>query len=123
MFPRNSIVHNDFNHIQGAHAPRSVMNERPSNTLGKASLFLSIPALSLVFCTGLCAGVGKEQGWLAQASTLLFVFGATFAFVGLIAAFVGLAGVFIRPRLIAIVGLILGLCAVLLFAAVVNGVK
>jgi hypothetical protein len=100
------------------------MNEtRPSNTLGKASLILSVPALSLVFCTGLCAGVGQQQGWLAQASTLLFVFGATFAFVGLIAAFVGLVGLFVRPRAVAIVGCLLGAAAVVLFGAILNAVK
>jgi hypothetical protein len=93
------------------------------NTLGKTSLFLSVPALSLVFCTGLCAGVGKEQGWLARVSVLLFVFGATFAFVGLIAAFIGFIGVFVRPRATALVGCVLGACAVLLFGAILNAVK
>jgi hypothetical protein len=93
------------------------------NTLGKTSLFLSVPALSLVFCTGLCAGVGKEQGWLAQTGVLLFVFGATFAFVGLIAAFIGFVGVFVRPRATAFVGCVLGVCAVLLFGAILSAAK
>ncbi len=95
----------------------------PSNTLGKASLLLSVPALSLVFCIGLCAGVGKQQGWLVHASILLFVFGATAAFVGLIAAFLGLVGAFVRPRVTAVVGCVLGVCAVLLFGAILNAVK
>jgi hypothetical protein len=93
------------------------------NTLGKTSLFLSVPALSLVFCTGLCAGVGKEQGWLARAGVLLFVFGATFAFVGLIAAFIGFIGIFVRPRATAVVGCVLGACSVLLFGAILNTMK
>jgi hypothetical protein len=96
---------------------------QPPNTLGKTSLFLSVPALSLVFCTGLCAGVGKEQGWIARAGVLLFVFGATFAFVGLIATFIGFIGTFVRPRATAVVGCILGACAVLLFGAILNAVR
>jgi hypothetical protein len=106
-------------------AEQDMRDDQPShpNTLGKTSLFLSIPALSLVFCTGLCAGIGKEQGWLAKAGVLLFVFGATSAFVGLISAFIGLIGVFVRPRATAIVGLVLGMVAVLLFGAVLNAVK
>lgn len=94
-----------------------------TNTLGKTSLILSIPALTFVFCTGLCAGVGKQQGWLASAGTLLFVFGASFAFVGLIAAFVGFIGIFVRPRAVALVGCVLGILAVLLFVAIVNGLN
>lgn len=101
----------------------SANSPRHPNTLGKTSLFLSVPALSLVFCTGLCAGVGKEQGWLVHLGVLLFVFGATFAFVGLIASVIGLVGVFVRPRATAIVGCVLGGCAVLLFGAILNAVK
>jgi hypothetical protein len=88
-----------------------------------ASLLLSVPALILVFCTGLCAGVGKQQGWLAQASVLLFVFGATFAFVVLIAGFLGLVGAFVRPRAVAVVGCVLGACAVLLFGAILSAAR
>lgn len=94
-----------------------------SNTLGKTSLFLSVPAITRVFCTGLCAGLGHQQGWLARVGVLLFLFGATFAFVGLISAFIGLVGVFVRPRATAIVGCVLGLLTVLLFAAILNAVK
>jgi hypothetical protein len=71
----------------------------------------------------LLAGVGKEQGWLAQAGVLLFVFGATFAFVGLIAAFIGFVGVFVRPRATAVVGCVVGVCAVLLFGAILSAAK
>jgi hypothetical protein len=102
----------------------NAMHEIPeTNTLGKASLFLSIPALSFVFCTGLCAGVGKEQGWLANVGTLLFLCGATAAFVGLLAGLIGLVGIFARPRAAALVGVVLGIAAVLLFGAILNAIK
>lgn len=96
---------------------------RPSNTLGKTSLLLSVPALTFVFCTGLCAGLGKQQGWLANVGALLFIFGATFAFVGLIAAFLGFVGAFAKPRAVAVIGCVLGGFAVLLFGAILAGAK
>ena len=95
------------------------------NTLGKASLVLGILATSFVFSVGLCAGVGQQQGWLQAVGTVLFVVGGTFAFVGLLGATLGLAGLFGRnlSRATAIVGIALGLFALLLFAAIVNAVK
>ena len=95
------------------------------NTLGKASLILGILAITLVFSVGLCAGVGKQQGWLPAVGALLFVFGGTFAFAGLIAGLLGFAGLFgaNRSRATAIIGLVLGALTVLLFAARLNYVQ
>ena len=98
---------------------------RQPNTLGKASLVLGILAILFVFSIGLCAGVANQQGWLQAVGTILFLLGGTFAFAGLIAAFLGFAGLFgkNRSRAGAMVGLILGVLALLLFAAVVNSVQ
>lgn len=95
------------------------------NPLGKASLILSILSICFVFSVVLCAGVGKEQGWLRAVSTLLFLFGGTFAFVGLIGAALGLGGLFGRriPRGAAIAGLLLGVCSVLMFLAAVKAAR
>lgn len=95
------------------------------NTLGKASLVLGILASTAVFSTGLCAGVGQQQGWLKHAGPLLFVLGGTFAFLGLVSALLGFGGLFgkHRSRAAAVFGLILGLVALVLFAAIVNAVN
>ena len=94
------------------------------NTLGKASLLLGIFAITFVFSVGLCAGVGKNQGWLQAVGVLLFILGGTFAFAGLVAAFLGFAGLFgsNRSRATAIIGMTLGILTVLLFAAILNAV-
>lgn len=94
-----------------------------SNTLGKTSLFLGLFASVFVFCTGLCAGIGKEQGWLQRVGLLLFIVGATSAFLGLLAVFLGLGGLFTRPRSTAVAGFLLGLLTLFLFAAILNAVK
>jgi hypothetical protein len=101
----------------------SQLQPTPPNTLGKASLFLGIIGIVFVFAVGLCAGVGQQQGWLPVAGPLLFILGGTFAFMGLIAAALGLLGLFSRGRATAIAGLLLGLGTVLLFAAIVNAVN
>jgi hypothetical protein len=95
------------------------------NTLGKASLVLGILASTLVVSVGLCAGVGQEQGWLKHVGPLLFIVGGTFAFLGLVSALLGFGGIFgrNRSRATAIFGLLLGLTAILLFAAIVNAVQ
>jgi hypothetical protein len=81
------------------------------NTLGKASLALSIASLVLVFGIGLCALVGTAQGWAAALATPLFVCGASSAFLGFVGAILGFAGLFgaNRSRATAIVGLALGM--------------
>jgi len=100
------------------------MNQPPpqSNTLGKASLILGILASTFVFMVGLCAGLGKEQGWLPAVGPLLVVLGGTFAFMGLIAALLGFGGLWgrNRSRATAIFGLILGVFTVLLFLAIIQ---
>jgi hypothetical protein len=95
------------------------------NSLGKASLILGILSIVFVFFIGLCAGVGKQQGWLASVGTLLFICGATFAFMGLVGGLLGLGGLFgrRRARATAVAGLLLGFAAVLLFLAIINGAQ
>ena len=94
------------------------------NTLGNASLVLGILGVALVFGIGLCAMVGAQQGWLQVASTVLFVCGASSAFLGFVGMALGLAGLFgaNRSRATAIIGLLLGLSGVCLFFGVINAV-
>src|SRR5262245_45127223 len=95
----------------------------PSNTLGKTSLFLGLFASIFMFCTGLCAGIGKEQGWLQRVGLLFFVVGATSAFMGFLAALLGLGGLLARPRSAAVAGFFLGMLTLFLFAVILNAVK
>lgn len=103
-------------------APPPVLPPPASNTLGKAGLVLGVIASFFVVNVGLCAGVGKEQGWLPHVGPLLFVVGGSFAFLGLLAALFGLTGLFGRRRskATAAVGLLLGLFTVGLFLAIVQ---
>lgn len=91
-----------------------------TNTLGKTSMILGILASFFVVLTGLCAGLGQQQGWLPAVGPLLAVFGGSFAFLGLIAVLLGVLGLFQSGRGVAIAGLLLGLFAVFLFAAILN---
>ena len=92
------------------------------NTLGNASLGLGIASISLVFGIGLCALVGLRQGWIQAAGTPLFVCAASSAFLGLLAAVLGIGGLLgaKRSKASAILGLLLGLGGVCLFAAVLG---
>jgi hypothetical protein len=94
------------------------------NTLGNASLVLGILGLSLVFGIGLCALVGAQQGWLQVAGTVLFVCGASSAFLGFLGLVLGVAGLFgaNSSRATAIIGLLLGLGGICLFLAIVSAV-
>jgi len=94
------------------------------NTVGNASLALGILGISLVFGIGLCALVGVQQGWLQVAGTVLFVCGASSAFLGLLASMLGVAGLIgkNRSRVAAIAGLLLGLGGVCLFLGLLNAV-
>ncbi len=91
-----------------------------SNTLGNASLVLSILSLALVFGIGLCALTGVAQQWIQLIGTPLFVCGGSSAFLGFLGAALGATGLFgkNRTKATAIVGLILGLGGICLFAAV-----
>jgi cytochrome c biogenesis protein CcdA len=95
-----------------------------TNTLGNTSLTLGILGLAFVFGIGLCALVGDQQGWLQVASTILFVCGASSAFLGFIGTMLGLAGLFgaNRSRATAIIGILLGLSGVCMFFGIINAV-
>jgi hypothetical protein len=96
------------------------------NTLGNASLGLGIISAALVFGLGLCALVGLQQGtWIRLAATPLFVCGASSAFLGLLAAGLGLGGLFgsNRSKAAAVVGLVLGLLGVCLFLGVIGAIQ
>ena len=88
-----------------------------SNSLGTASLALGITSSALVFGLAVCAITGVQQGWIRLAGTPLFVCGASSAFLGLLAAAVGTAGLFGagRSRATAIVGIVLGIVGMCLF--------
>lgn len=92
------------------------------NTLGKASLTMGITSIVLVFGLGMCAFAGGAQ--VPIAVNLLFVCGASSAFLGLVAAAVGLGGLFgrNRSRAAAVVGMLLGLAGLCLFLGILNGV-
>lgn len=100
------------------------MSETPSphqpNTLGNASLVLSILSLALVFGVGLCALTGVAQQWVQLVGTPLFICGGSSAFLGFLGAILGATGLFgkNRSKAAAIVGLILGLGGICLFAAI-----
>jgi uncharacterized membrane protein len=95
------------------------------NTLGKSSLVLGIIGSFFVVMVGLCAGVGKQNGWLEQVGAILFVVGGSFAFLGLLGGVLGVLGLFgrNRSRATAIAGLLLGVFTVVLFIAILNGVR
>ena len=95
------------------------------NTLGNASLGLGIASAALVFGLGLCALVGAQQGWLVTGGTVLFICGASSAFLGLIGALTGIGGLFgsQRSRATAIVGLILSVIGICLFFGVLSALQ
>jgi hypothetical protein len=94
------------------------MNDsQQSNTLGNVSLVLGIVSAALVFGIGMCALTAPQA--LQLTGGLLFVCGASSAFLGLIGAGLGVAGLFSnRPKGTAVVGLILGIVGICLFFAV-----
>jgi len=79
------------------------------NAVGNASLVMGILSLALVF-GGLCGLVGLRQGWLPIAGTVLFVCGASSAFLGFLGVVLGVAGLLGagRSRVTPIVGLVMG---------------
>ncbi len=90
-----------------------------SNPLGNASLALGIVSTALVFGIGLCALTGSRQGWIRLGATPLYVCGASSAFLGLLAAGIGVAGLFggRGTKATAVVGVALGLLGICLFVA------
>ena len=94
--------------------------EHQPNNLGNASLGLGIASAALVFGIGLCALTGIAQNWIKLAGTPLFVCGGSSAFLGLLGALLGLAGLFgkNRSRATAIVGLAFGLFGICLFSVI-----
>lgn len=85
-----------------------------SNTLGNASLALGIVSAALVFGIGMCAITAPQA--LQLTGIPLFVCGASSAFLGLLGAGLGVAGLFgNRAKGTAVVGLVLGLVGVCLF--------
>ena len=101
------------------------LTNQPSNTLGNTSLGLGIASAALVFGIGLCALVGAQQGWLRAGGTILFVCGASSAFLGLIGAFTGVGGLFgsQRSKATAIVGLILSTLGMCLFFGILGAIQ
>ena len=92
-----------------------------SNTLGNASLGLGILSAAAVFCLGLTALAGAQQGWVGIVGVPLWVCGATSAFLGLLALILGGIGIFTaagRNRVTAIAGAALGLLGICLFVAI-----
>jgi hypothetical protein len=87
------------------------------NPLGNASLGLGIASAALVFGIGLCAWTGAGQQWIQLAGTPLFVCGGASAFLGFLAAVIGIAGLFgkDKARSAAVVGLVLGLIGACMF--------
>jgi hypothetical protein len=88
-------------------------------------LGLDIASAALVFSIGLCALVGALQGWLAAGGTVLFVCGASSAFLGLIGALVGVGGLFAgqRSRATAVVGLVRSILGMYLFLAALSALQ
>jgi len=99
------------------------LSARGTLPLAKTSLALGIVSISLVFGIGICALVGVQQGWIRVAGTPLFVCGASSAFLGFLAAVLGVAGLVGKgSRLLAAIGLLLGGGGVCLFFLVLQGV-
>ena len=96
--------------------PESPTPDNP-NPVGNASMVLGITSSALVFGIALCAWTGISQRWIQLAGTPLFVCGGASAFLGFLAAILGVAGLFgkERSRTTAIVGLILGILGACMF--------
>lgn len=91
--------------------------------LARTSLALGVVSISLVFGIGLCAVVGARQGWIRLAGTPLYICGASSAFLGAIAALLGLIGVFGKgSKAVSLAGLALGVGGICLFLFVLQAV-
>jgi hypothetical protein len=98
---------------------------RQPNTVGNASMALGIASIALVFGIGFCSLVGNEQGWLPVGATVLYVCGASSAFLGLLAVVLGAVGMFGKniKRTAAIVGTLLGLGGMCLFFGILAALQ
>lgn len=93
-------------------------NAPPEDSLGRWSLILGIASAALVFGMGFCAIVGASGGWINLVGVPLYICAGSSAFLGLIAAGLGVGGVIggrDKPRGAAIAGLFLGLLGICLF--------
>ncbi len=97
--------------------------EKPNPT-GNASMYLGIASSALVFGIVLCAWTGIGQGWIQLAGTPLFICGGASAFLGMLAAILGAAGLFgkDRSRTTAIVGLVLGILGACMFLGFLSAI-
>lgn len=92
--------------------------------LGKTSLALGVTSVALVFGIGFCGLVGLNQGWLRIGATVLYVCGASSAFLGFLALLLGFVGLFGqgKSRGPAVIGLLFGIGGILLFLAFLTAI-
>jgi hypothetical protein len=90
-----------------------------SNTLGKVSLGLGVVSAAFVFGIGICALTGIQGGWIGPLATVLFICGASSAFLGLLGVLTGIGGLFSpgRSKVVAVIGIIISLMGMCLFVA------
>jgi hypothetical protein len=94
--------------------------------LGKVSLGLGIASSALVFGIGICAVTGFQGGWIGPLATLLYVCGASSAFMGFLGVLTGIGGTITakRSRALAIIGTALsglGICLFFGFLSAIGG--
>jgi hypothetical protein len=97
-----------------------------SGTLGKVSLGLGIASSGLVFGIGICALTGFQGGWIGPLATLLYICGASSAFLGFLGFLTGVGGVLTskKSRIVALIGTALsglGICLFLGFLSAISG--
>ena len=99
--------------------PQSPQPQQP-NTLGNASLGLGIAASALVFLVGLVMIIFRNHEVVRKILTLLFIVEASGGFLGLLGLIIGAGGAFSgnRTKSTAIVGMVLSVLAMAIFAIV-----
>ncbi|MGF1505321.1 MAG: hypothetical protein GYB64_19105 [Chloroflexi bacterium] len=87
------------------------------NSLGTTSLVMGITSSTLVFGIGFCALVSANYNLFTLTALPAYICGAASAFIGLIGAGVGVAGMFTQgqQRASAVTGIILGVVGICLF--------
>ncbi len=97
-------------------------NTNGSDTLGRVSLGLGIASAALVFGIGICAVTGFQGGWLGgPLATVLFICGASSAFLGFLGLLTGLGGLLTsRGRLVAGLGAGISAVGMCLFAFILS---